>query len=832
MARVHLESGADALYELHHRWLSEVLSTGDSLLTPGTPVWTTENLDELDRCFVGQPDLTKDKKFLEKLHDQLAGASPAALQLMAELHVVHFIHLWNGAISAAKKKSDVEAILSWMPEPAPVPPGIVATFEPGLVHPGQWVLTRRDTQLTWLIRFSLAWRRLDQVGRAALLTDPYSLKAFVNEVHSDSAEGARLAMLHMTFPDEFEAIVSAGQKQLMADRYAALAGTEADIDKQLLAIRRSLEPEYGEGFDWYRNDLNLRWSKPGKAWKPFLLWMKRCREITAFDEYERDYKIELADLLKDSRAAVSAGDANWPDLLKHAFTYSKNNITRWTVHDRFLRWMRDDPDSTRTALSAIWEGEGGAVERIRRFIELVPSEVLGNRGERLNIGSYLLMADGPETHPPFKISTVRTAFKLLGWPKEAADMDDADVYGRAMLLFEEIYHQGATWDIPMRDPLDAQCALWVLATYDAVEGWPDAWLTELASYRESSIDLTDEEDDDGTAEEGEDDDDSTTIDPTVDHIAAAAKDLHVDRVHLDEIVQLLEDKSQVVFYGPPGTGKTFLALRLARAIAEGDESRVSLVQFHPATTYEDFIEGLRPKLTGVGQVSYEVVPGPLVRIAEAARQDPGHKYVLVVDEINRANLPKVFGELLFLLEYRKEKARTLHRPGVPFGLPENLWVIGTMNTADRSIALIDAAMRRRFHFVPFFPHDGLMKGLLQRWLTDGGGRVAVAALLDAVNQELMTDVGEHLLIGPSHFMRLDLSDGALERIWTYNVFPVIEEQYWGDRDAIDQWRWEAVRKRFAVELGNAPTGPPEEADDPASEVGDPAPDEASPNYGS
>ena len=142
---------------------------------------------------------------------------------------------------------------------------------------------------------------------------------------------------------------------------------------------------------------------------------------------------------------------------------------------------------------------------------------------------------------------------------------------------------------------------------------------------------------------------------------------------------------------------------------------------------------------------------------------------------------RLFGELLFLLEYRNESVQTLYRPTEPFQLSENLLLIGTMNTADRSVALIDAAMRRRFHFVPFFPHSGAMKDLLRRWLRSGGGRLEVADFLEAVNAELVGLVGEHLLIGPSHFMRTDLSDRALERIWTYNVFPLIEEQMWGQR---------------------------------------------------
>jgi 5-methylcytosine-specific restriction protein B len=290
---------------------------------------------------------------------------------------------------------------------------------------------------------------------------------------------------------------------------------------------------------------------------------------------------------------------------------------------------------------------------------------------------------------------------------------------------------------------------------------------------------------------------------TVDHLADAAADLLVDRAFLDEMELLLEDKGQIVLYGPPGTGKTYLARRLARALAAGAEHRVRLVQFHPAMSYEDFIEGLRPRVLPSGQVTYEVTPGPLMLAAEAARAEPDARHVLVIDEINRANLAKVLGELLFLLEYRDEAAQLMYRPTEAFTLPGNLLIIATMNTADRSVALVDAAMRRRFHFVPFFPHDGAMRGLLDRWLRAKGGRISIARFLDAVNVELRSQVGEHLLIGPSHFMKTDLSDPALRRIWTYNVFPLIEEQLWAQPEQVEHWRWDAVCARFAAELAIA-----------------------------
>jgi hypothetical protein len=179
------DPGVDALYAMHRRWITDVLGPGDSLFTPGSAIWTADHLDELERDFTGQPDLTKGKRFLEKLHDQLAHVSPEAVQLMAELHAVHFLIIWIGAISAAKKRSDLEAIVSWMPVPCAVPGDVLDVMAPGIVHPGQWVMTRRDTQLAWLIRFSRAWKDLPAERQRLLIDDPWAMKAFAETIHAD-----------------------------------------------------------------------------------------------------------------------------------------------------------------------------------------------------------------------------------------------------------------------------------------------------------------------------------------------------------------------------------------------------------------------------------------------------------------------------------------------------------------------------------------------------------------------------------------------------------------------------------------------------------------------
>lgn len=290
----------------------------------------------------------------------------------------------------------------------------------------------------------------------------------------------------------------------------------------------------------------------------------------------------------------------------------------------------------------------------------------------------------------------------------------------------------------------------------------------------------------------------------VDELEALADRLLVSKSFLEDIKALLEDKRQVVLYGPPGTGKTYLAQELAKVLAP-DPNRRMLVQFHPSTSYEDFFEGYRPEETD-GQLSYRLTKGPLALLAERAEAAPGQRHVMIIDEINRANLPKVLGELLFLLEYRGEAVRTLYRPDDSFLLPPDLWFIGTMNTADRSIALIDAAMRRRFHFVPFFPNDGAMEGLLARWLEREGEPGWVADLVDMVNAELVEELGgNHLQLGPSHFMKKGLNESQVARIWEYNIYPFVEDQLFGEPQRIARFKFAEVLKRFdALSGGTEP----------------------------
>ena len=254
-----------------------------------------------------------------------------------------------------------------------------------------------------------------------------------------------------------------------------------------------------------------------------------------------------------------------------------------------------------------------------------------------------------------------------------------------------------------------------------------------------------------------------------------------------------------IYYGPPGTGKTY---KLSELLKRQYGNRFTFVTFHQSYGYEEFVEGLRPilgKKADIGQVRYEIRAGAFKKLCDKARKDPGRRYAMVIDEINRGNISKIFGEVITLAEPDKREdgpnalTVTLPYSGKIFSVPSNVDIIGTMNTADRSLALLDTALRRRFEFVSMMPDmrdtsDAPLDGL--RVKTEEH-EIHIPRMLKAINQRIEALYDRDHCIGHAYFMALrDAEDGharmeALEQVFSKYVLPLLEEYFFED--------WQKIR---------------------------------------
>lgn len=701
----------------------EVLGRGlrgeTSALAPELTTWTAANTQELRRRIEANPG--GGGSFMDKLAGQLRGASDEVVVLLAEL-----LYVRNAAVSdmrADTKIGRVETVLGWGSAPRELPEPLLRVANAASFKAGQGYHNAAPAQLVWLARFVERWVTASAEERRSALADPFAFRAVTASVPDDVAT-IRYVVEYFAWPRYFPSIVSADHRRRIRD---AMIGD----------VGESVQPSGGDDEAITRDLAALlsahRRQTGGRA--PSRIWYLD-------PDYRQRWRPE-GDM--PPRAWLVRPADGGPDLVRE---WREQGFVSLATK----RLPTLDAGSSRIAIKEVVDGEYAHLDESQR--EAVAFEAYAMLTQ-MRDDDLMAALDGDSLW----VGTLTGPVAYDG-----GRLTRAVAWGQGALERAEL-------PPPLPSLLDQQGTIVdATAAHDVLEALTgeEADATTVSDDAEAPAD-------DAQPRGGL----GPVLAPVTEAVAGA---LHMDAAPLQEIVDLLQRRGQVVLYGPPGTGKTYVAKRLAEHLV-GDPSRVRLVQFHPSFSYEDFFEGYRPVLRE-GQATFELRDGPL-RLLAAEAAGPEHRddaYVLIIDEMNRANLAKVFGELYFLLEYRDETVRPQYRPQTPFYLPPNLFIIGTMNTADRSIALVDAAIRRRFPFVEMHPSEAPVADVLQRYAVARGVADDRAALLAELNAR-MGQAGRDLQIGPSYLMRPEIeTDADLRLVWRYDILPLLEEHYYGQHD--------------------------------------------------
>ncbi|MEP4545220.1 MAG: DUF3578 domain-containing protein [Saccharospirillum sp.] len=715
----------EATLSAAEQWYKASLLEGRSMFGLGD-IWNMESLEGLMTYFVNNLDYGEGN-FLQKLEKQLEPATKNTKLLCAE--IMWLMLLAPDNIGPGKKRENIESILSWAEQPLPETPSLLSDdVLAGIGSGGTAYNNHRWRELVYCINLFHRLMSLPDSERIHLTEDGSHFAQWLEAVPDNDNRQFRHMLLYLLYPDSFERVFGS------SDRTRIIKAFKPEITGNI----SKLSP--------YEIDRELT-------------------DIRA--SQEEKYETRQLDWYVPPLVAMWKNTTKSQESTKNESIYQTLLTFIEQAHTEALR-TKDYPGTHAGLTMRISFGAGNQAHV--PWVGFLAKEQTPTKGIYPVYLYYkadrtLILAKGVSS----------TSQPLLMWPKveSAQTVDDyfREQLGKPAIRYGDSYVH-AVYDLS--EILDKEQV--------------DADLAELIlEYREITGTQPTPESSTPPATNGmgveEEEPEYVTVDSLM-------KDVFVDRVEIKRMLSLLRLKKNIVLQGPPGVGKSFIAKKLAYALmGEKAQHRMDMVQFHQSYGYEDFIQGYRPNDAG-----FELKNGLFHQFCSKAANDLDNTYVFIIDEINRGNLSKIFGELMLLIEADKRG------PGwtVPltyskdlrerFYVPENVYLIGLMNTADRSLAMVDYALRRRFAFVdlkPEFESEGFTRALRGAGVEDAMLEKVVGRM-STLNEKIAQDsvnLGKGFCIGHSFFCG-GSGTGVYDNEWyeqviEYEIGPLVRE-YWFD----------------------------------------------------
>lgn len=727
------------ILSIAEHWKQKCLLGGGSIFTDQA-IWTVENVVHLETYFVNNLDYG-DGNFITKLESQLADAPASAKLLCAEMMWVMMLCLSN--ILPPSKRSTIGTIAQWAGVTInETMPGLSDEELTGIGSGGTAYNNSRWRELVYFIRIMLLWCKQSTERKDALLANVHEFGLWLEHVPENEKRQLRHMLLFLIFPDYRDRIFSSAERDKILLSFSGISKRE---------LKQLKEREIDDELQRVRKKLETEYQTDQLDWYyPPLnaLWRNTSNEGETSDD--RVFPVLTRFLKQSNTGELTTGDyPHLHDQLTMRISFGQGN----TAHVTWIGFLAEGQSPTKGIYPVYLYYKADNILILARGVSATnPPDLNWEGGELVSVNDYFKENFG-KSAIRYGESYIYEVYDLNEELDEArVEADLAMLLGeyKGFLSVDEVRSPSSTYQVePIEQKTETPQVLKSLSVDEAMEG------------------------------------------------------VFIAKFQVQQILSLLKAKKNVVLQGPPGVGKTYVSKCLAYALMEEKApDRVAMVQFHQSYSYEDFIQGYRP-----GDAGFALQNGLFYQFCRKAAADTSRPYVFIIDEINRGNLSKIFGELMMLIESDK-RGRDWQMPltyskniNETFYVPENVYLIGLMNTADRSLSMVDYALRRRFAFVnldPAFVSEGFSRHLDSLGASEGMVSKIIAKM-NSLNERIASDtasLGKGFCIGHSFFCSAPASgvfdDAHFAQIIEYEIAPLLEEYWFDDPKTIEQIKSELL----------------------------------------